>query len=365
MWQVYNLLSERDSVTASTIRKVLTESETRSSSSNRVRTTLTIQIETVDFDAQACVIRVKGRNIQENPYVKIGAYHAIDLETNREVSLFKLCWDSISIERLKCACDPAQTVDLAVVQMQEGLANICLITKSMTSLKTRIEIKIPQKQKGNTAQRENALKKFYKNIVDDVLKHLNFEALRVLIIGSPDFVDQLYEYLCETAMKTKSQILHDAKRKFVPCKISTGFKRSLKEILQDPAVLSKLSDTKVGAEVHSIKSFNQMLSTDPSRAFYGYKHVSVAAEALAVDTLLVTDNLFRSKDISERRRYVSLVDSVRSSGGKIRIFSSMHFSGEELAKFTGIAAILRFPMAEPKEEDEDNKEVVLEKVAPI
>lgn len=56
---------------ASTIRKVQTESATGSSTSNRIRTTLTIQVESVDFDTQACMLRLKGRNVQENQYVKV------------------------------------------------------------------------------------------------------------------------------------------------------------------------------------------------------------------------------------------------------------------------------------------------------
>ena len=48
-----------------------TESSTGSTSSNRVRTTLTVQVDSIDFDTQACVLRVKGRNIQENQYVKV------------------------------------------------------------------------------------------------------------------------------------------------------------------------------------------------------------------------------------------------------------------------------------------------------
>ena len=51
--------------------KVLTESSTGSSSSNKVRTMLSIQVETIDFDTQACVLRVKGRNVEENEYVKV------------------------------------------------------------------------------------------------------------------------------------------------------------------------------------------------------------------------------------------------------------------------------------------------------
>jgi protein pelota len=29
------------------------------------------------------MLRLKGRNVEENPYVKMGAYHTIDLELNR------------------------------------------------------------------------------------------------------------------------------------------------------------------------------------------------------------------------------------------------------------------------------------------
>lgn len=47
------------------------ESSTGSSTSNRIRTTLTIRIENIDFDTQACVLRLKGRNIAENQYVKV------------------------------------------------------------------------------------------------------------------------------------------------------------------------------------------------------------------------------------------------------------------------------------------------------
>lgn len=50
------------------------------------------------------------------------------------------------------------------------------------------------------------------------------------------------------------------------------------------------------------------------------------------------------------------MDSVRESGGDVRIFSSMHISGEQLEQLTGIAAILRFPMPELEDEDSETEE---------
>ena len=36
----------------------------------------------------------------------------------------------------------------------------------------------------------------------------------------------------------------------------------------------------------------------------------------------------RSADVPTRERYVRLVESVRNSGGTVRVFSSLHVSGE-------------------------------------
>ena len=86
-----------------------------------------------------------------------------------------------------------------------------------------------------------------------------------------------------------------------------------------------------------------MIDTDPDRAFYGYEHVRVANEQSAVDTLLVTDELFRNSDLVTRKKYVALVESVRENGGTVYTFSSMHVSGTQLQQVSGVAAILRFP----------------------
>ena len=53
------------------IRRVQTESTTGSVSSNKVRTTLTIRVEGIEFDTQACMLRIKGRNVEENQFVKV------------------------------------------------------------------------------------------------------------------------------------------------------------------------------------------------------------------------------------------------------------------------------------------------------
>lgn len=65
------------------------------------------------------------------------------------------------------------------------------------------------------------------------------------------------------------------------------------EVLQDPAVVSKMSDTKAAGEVKALELFYMMLQCEPAKAFYGKKHVLRASESQAIETLLISDNLFR------------------------------------------------------------------------
>ena len=74
----------------------------------------------------------------------------------------------------------------------------------------------------------------------------------------------------------------------------------------------------------------------------------------AVSKLMITDSLFRSVDLRTRKEHVQLVENVTAGGGKVTVFSSMHFSGEQLEKVSGVAALLRFPIPPIEGEGSDS-----------
>nr|UST29492.1 pelota [Haliclona caerulea] len=355
MWHAYNLVAAGDRLRSTTIRRVQTESATGSVSSNKIRTTLTIAVQSTEFDTQACVLRVKGRNTEENQFVKMGAYHTIDLELNRKFTLIKEHWDLIALERVDMACDPTQHADLAAILLHEGLCHVCLVTSSMTIIRAKIDMNVPRKRKGYCAQHDKGLLKFYDAIIQAVLRHINFEVVKCVLVGSPGFVkDQFLDYMFQQATKMDWKVLLDNKSKFLSVHSSSGHKHALKEILSDPSIASRLADTKASSEVKALDTFYTTLQNEPDRAYYGIRHVEKANEAMAVETLLVTDKLFRSADLATRKRYVALVESIKENGGDVKIFSSLHVSGEQLGQLSGVAAILRFPIPDIADEEEDD-----------
>jgi protein pelota len=345
MWHVYNLVATGDRVEAVTVRKVMRQTASGGGEAERVRLKLEVEVETLEYDKVASVLRVRGKNITENEYVRLGAYHTMELDQQRPFSLTKTVWDSMAIDYLKQACDPAASADVVAVMMQEGLANICLVGQSITTVKARIETSIPRKRGPAIAGYDKALNKFFENVLQAVLRHVNFTVVRCLVIASPGFTkDQFYDYMMLEATRRELRGLIENKSKIILAHSSSGYKYSLKEVLSAPTVMVQIKDTKAAKEVKAMEDFFTMLSNDPSRAFYGPGHVEAAHERLAVQTLLITDELFRSADIVTRRKYVDLVESVKAGGGEVYIFSSMHVSGEQLGQLTGIAAILRFPL---------------------
>ncbi|RQM19566.1 hypothetical protein B5M09_011418 [Aphanomyces astaci] len=335
MWHVFNLIHKGDTLKTTTVRKVVKEGATGSTSSQRMRMSLALEIDKIDFDPAKCLLRIKGVNVEENPHVRMGASHTTDLELNKDFTLKKNCWDLMSIERIETACNVAKQADVAAVVMQTGLAHLCLITGHMTVIRAKIESSIPRKRPGNTSHAKG-VERFYDNIVQD------------------DF----FKYMLEYAVRTDDKVLLENKARFILVHASSGHKHALDEVLADAKVKVQLEDTKAAGDVKCLDTFFEMLHTDQDRAYYGYNHVVRANDQNAVETLLIADSLFRSQDVQTRRKYVTLVEKVRDNGGVVRVFSSLHVSGEKLGQLSGVAAILRMPLPDLDDEgdasDEDN-----------
>ncbi|KAK9138598.1 hypothetical protein Sjap_009192 [Stephania japonica] len=180
-----------------------------------------------------------------------------------------------------------------------------------------------------------ALNKFFENVLQAFLKHVDFKIVRCAVIASPGFTkDQFHRHLLLEAERKQLRTIIENKSRIVLVHTTSGYKHSLREVLDAPNVMNLIKDTKAAQEVRALKDFFDMLSNDPSRACYGPKHVEVAHERMAIQTLLITDDLFKNADVKTRKKYVDLVNSVKNSGGATHIFSSMHVSGERRTSST-------------------------------
>lgn len=377
--------------------------DTGSTSSARVHLNLEIRVKNLDFDPQSSQLHVSGQIINETAHTKIGQFHTLDLELNRNFTLEKevgangegVGWDSIAVEMLKDAVDEGgkRRAEAIAVVMQEGLAHICFIGQFQTILKQKVEMSVPRKRMGGgdhdkvsfykleaatiwqVIARMNknltgnqGMNKFYRVTLDTLLRQMEFntsitsgannEAVRPVLLASPGFVASgLQKYIQSEASSTTPGL-----KRLLPSLIvvhsASGYTNSLSEVLQSPAVKTLLADTKYARETRLMDDFLDQLRKETNKATYGPREVESAVDQGAVGrgggVLIMSNRLFRSQDVAERKRWVGLVDRVRDvEGGDVRILSSDHESGKRLEGLGGIAALLTFPVIE---EDLDSDE---------
>lgn len=345
LWQIYNIIGRGDMAFATTFRKVSKETASGAKDSERIKLKLCLEVEEVDFDQEAEELRIRGTNTTENEHVKIGAYHTLEVTPSRALTISKEVWDVVHLEVIEAACNPTASADLAVVLIQEGLAQVVLVGGSCTVVKAKIEKNLPRKRGAAAAGFDTALNKFFEQTLQAILRSVNFDVVKCMVLAGPGFTkEQLQRYIDEQAQKRDLKELMSNKSRIVLAHASSAYKHVLKDVLASPGVMLRIKDTKAGSDVKALDAFYEMLTRDSARAFYGPGHVYAAHEQCAIDTLLITDSLFRSNDLASRAKWVKLVEEVREANGTVHIFSSMHVSGEQLQQMSGIAALLRFPL---------------------
>ncbi|CAE6439548.1 unnamed protein product [Rhizoctonia solani] len=365
MWHIYNLIQEGDEVRASAIRRVQSVTATGSTSSERVHLHLTLRVTKVEFSSSSnsaagadaaqptngpaiptANLSISGRVSEENRHVKMGAFHTLDLEAHRNVKIIKEHWDSIALQRVEEAIVPGRGAEVGAIVCGEGTAAICLLSEHMTVIRQRIEVPVPRKRIGSSTLHEKGLAKFYEALYAAFLRHIPVESLRVIVIASPGFTkDSVYDYIFQEATRTSNKTILQARHKFVRIHVSSPHVHSLVDVLKSPEINVQLKETKFAREGIMLDKLSEpMLGSDEMRAWYGPDHVALAADRGAIGTLLISDELFRSGDVNERKKYVALVESVREKRGEVLIFSSMHETGQQLNQLTGVAAILTFPL---------------------
>lgn len=153
------------------------------------------------------MLHLKGRNVEENQFVKMGAYHTLDLIIDQKFTITKSEWDSVAVMLVEQAADPTQQADLAAVIMHEGLAYVCLITSTTTIVRAKIEMNIPRKRTGlPTAQHDKGMTRFFEQIMQALERHIRFDSKfisphRIFAFTLSPHIALLNAFLCCETLK--------------------------------------------------------------------------------------------------------------------------------------------------------------------
>jgi protein pelota len=210
------------------------------------------------------------------------------------------------------------------------------------------------------------MEKFHTTLLASLLRLLNLTnpndktEPKPLLLASPGFTAQnFFSHMKAYAVNTSHRALTALLAKTVVTHASSASEASLTEVLTSKAVAAQMADARFAREAKLVDRLFDSLKADDGRAWYGPREVTACVEKGAVGrgggVLLISQRLFRSQDVAERKRWVAVVDKVRKDGGEVRVLSEVHESGRRLEMLSGVAAILTFPLWDLDEEDEETE----------
>lgn len=282
--------------------------------------------------------------------LKLGSYHTIDLEPEKQLKLSKNEWDSVAIAYLRQAANEVKA-DLGAIIVQEGasLAFICTLNPSQGAPRVleRVALGSGAAKKANNpygggSASEKQQEKFYNLLHESIKRHLDCSRYKaiVLVVGPRTGLETVYTRLMDLSSKEAPSPkttdcksgLADNKSKIVKVPVSLAkdaHPDALCSVLSDPRISALLANTKSAIEARMMDQLCKSLhvSEDSTAVHHGYgtfaiAHVEQAAEAGAIKHLLIADRLFRSCQVEERKRYARLIGTVDANGGSTVIVGS-------------------------------------------
>lgn len=168
---------------------------------------------------------------------------------------------------------------------------------------------------------EKTLEKFYDLVFQSLVKHVNFQDVKCILLASPGPTkDHFYKYMMDFVRKNDNKEILDNRAKFLLVHSSSVNK----------VVLDRIGNTSMSNEIKTIELFHTMMRSEPEKTAYGFAYVKKA-----IKTLLITDDLLKCPDIEKRKKYAQIVDDVKAIGSTVIIFVSTHATGEQLSRLTG------------------------------
>jgi len=321
LWHLHNLVLPGDLVRASTYRREEVKTDkVRPERGEKVRVTLTIRVESVEFQAFSDRLRITGV-IVEGPQ-DLGRHHTLNIAVEDVLSVIKT-WHPHELRRIEEAVAAGQKPLVAFLSLDDEEALLAQLRQY--GVRELATIRAPGH--GKMFPSGDARSVYF----DEILAKLRaMEIGEALVLVGPGFTrDAFLEYLKarEPALASKVHSHGTA---------HPGM-HGIQEALKAGVGAKVFGDSRVGYETRLVEKLLEAIATDRPCA-YGPAEVAEAIEAGAVETLLVSDAVVRNPGIED------LMRSAESARGIVVLVSRHHEAGQKLEALGGIAALLRFPI---------------------
>lgn len=322
LWFLNNIIDEGDVIRGKTVRKI---KPTEEAVAERKPVFLALEVEKTEYAPKE--LRVSGKITEGPEEVPRGSHHTFSVMTNTKLTIIKPEWLKYQLDYLKEASETKPPKIIVCVFDREE-AFFAKLTREGYEVLSRLKGKVAKK-----AVEEKIKQTFYDEIIKKLEEYDKRYGLDKIILASPAFWKE------ELLKALKNEEL---KQKIIQATCSGVDETAIAEVLKRKETQEALRQERISKEISIVDELMTAIAKNAKSA-YGMDEVRTAAQAGAVEHLLVADSLIHeTREKSTFKELEGIMKQVDKAKGKVWIISTEHEGGKKLEGLGGIGALLRY-----------------------
>ncbi|HDQ15583.1 MAG TPA: mRNA surveillance protein pelota [Bacteroidetes bacterium] len=323
IWHLYNLIEEKDLVRAVTFRTdEQKDDKKRSKKAEKKRMKLGIRISEIKFHEFSDRLRIHG-TIEEGPQ-DLGSFHTLNVDADKmePISIIKEEWKNHQLQRIDEAVKLRSQPIIVFVSLDEDCATIAVLRQSGVQWIADVD----SKRSGKMFESKDTQSEYFGEILS-IVKTNKTKDSTLVIIGPGFTKDHFAKYGKEKEPEIFERILVHA----------TGHSgmNGVQEAIKTGVINQITKENRVVLETEYVEKLFEEIKKD-GLVTYGVEDVKNALLNGAVDRLLITDKIVRTKEGEE------LLKIAKDNNSEFTIINTLHEAGKKLEGLGGVAALLRF-----------------------
>jgi protein pelota len=324
LWTLRRLISKGDTIVTRSSRVVKKEEEySRPDKGERVKVTIAMTVDDVHLDSSLERLKVRGtiKEASDETVTKAGS-HSVNLTPGHSLTLVKDDWTPLDVSLVRRREDTKRYVIVAVDRTEAGVGRLAGTHLSIVS---SIESGL-----GGKMSEEQSSRPYVNKVADLVAQTVGGED-EVVVAGPGNFKNLVTNQIRER-LKGRTVTMIEG----FELTGADGVRALVRaEAFQRHAAGSQL------VEIQKLVSEAvKRVGSGDGRVAYSVPRVKAAAEAGAVDSLVVSDDVFATG--LDEQELISMLNQVESNGGRVYLADSSMEFGKQVSSFGGVLALLRY-----------------------
>ncbi len=321
LWYLYNVVRPGDLVFGHSRWKE--EADETGGKARRITIRVGVRVKKTEFQEFSDRLRIMGI-VEHGPEDVVGRHHSINVSPGDEISIRKERWSRSDMEELRKAEEETRRPMVAIVSIDDEIGTVALLRSS--GVQEAVTVRRAKTGKDYESSDDEA--DFLREVCE-ALRGVWSDGMPVIVCG-PGFVKERFSSLLKT-----EGIPH------VLAQSSYAGMRGVYEVIKSGSLEKVLKEQRAYVENALVERVLTEIRKNGPVA-YGLDEVRRCAEMGAVETLLVSDRVYREGEV------LDIMRAVESAGGRVHIISTGHEGGRILQNLGGVAALLRFTVQPPE-----------------